>query len=208
MNSTDSLIDQLAQDGAAPRPASLPRFVAPLALAMAICAIGIALVLEAPFIGMAINGPGPMLVKWGFSIALLLLSGFALWFIGRPGKATGATMATLAVPFILLAALLGADLAIGQRAFPGETWQRCLAAMAVMSPIAFGGAILAARWLAPTNLHRAGLVAGMFGGAAAMTAYSPHCPEHGMAYVAVFYCLPILTMAALGWLLGPRLLRW
>ena len=46
------------------------------------------------------------------------------------------------------------------------------------------------------------------GGAVAMAVYSPYCPERGALFMAVFYCLPILAMAGLGWLLGPRLLRW
>jgi hypothetical protein len=107
-----------------------------------------------------------------------------------------------------VAALLVLDLAVGRSEFPGTTWRTCLIAMGVMSPIAFAGAILATRWLAPTQPRRAGLVAGLFGGAVAMSAYAPYCPEHGIAYLAVFYCLPILAMAGLGWILGPRLLRW
>lgn len=208
MSKTDSLIDRLATDGAAPRTGSIARFVAPMAGAATICAAIVILAFDSPFASVTTDGFSPIFVKWGFSIALLLLSGFALWFMGRPGRSTGGTLATLTVPFVLVAALLVLDLLIGQQSFPGETWRRCLIAMALMSPIAFAGAIIATRSLAPVRPSRAGFAAGLFGGAVAMTAYSPYCPERGMVYMAVFYCLPILAMAAIGWLLGPRLLRW
>lgn len=208
MKNTDSLIDQLAQNGAVSSPRTLPRFIAPLAGAACLCALGVAVALDGPFASVAADGFSPIIVKWGFSLAVLLLSVSALWVLGKPGRRTGGVLYALAVPFVLAAALLVLDLAMGNAPFPGATWRTCLAAMAIMSPIAFAGAILAARWMAPVNLRRAGLVAGLFGGAVAMTAYSPYCPERGMLYVAVFYCLPMLAMAGLGWISGPRLLRW
>ncbi|APE28538.1 NrsF family protein [Aurantiacibacter gangjinensis] len=208
MTDLDNLLDRMAADGAAPTKQANWRFVQPLIFAALACAFGVAIVLDGAFATVADAGMGPMFVKWGFSIALLLLSALALWVIGRPGRPTGSMMLAVAVPFAFVAALLALDLSMATSGFPGEAWQRCLTAMAVMSPVAFAGAIVAARWLAPTNLRRAGLVAGLFGGAVAMTAYAPYCLGSSMLYVAVFYILPILTMAGLGWLLGPRLLRW
>jgi hypothetical protein len=208
MSNTYTLIDQLSADGAAPPAGAAARFAAPLAGAAALCALVVALLLDGAFASTATEGFSPIIVKWGFSLALVMLSAFALWAIGKPGRRTGGMIYAMSVPFVLVAALLALDLLMGNSAFPGATWKTCLAAMAVMSPIAFAGAVLATRWLAPVKLRRAGLAAGLFGGAVAMTCYAPFCPEHGMLYMAVFYCLPILTMAALGWLLGPRLLRW
>lgn len=208
MTPTDRLIDELAEGGGTPAGHSLPRFLAPLAMAMAVCALGVALLLEGAFAPLSTHGMLPLTIKWAFSGALILLSAAALWLLGQPGRHTQGAMATLAIPFALVVALLVLDLTVGEQSFPGTTWRTCLLAMAIMSPIAFAGAIMAMRWLAPIHLHRAGLAAGLFGGAVAMTAYSPFCPELGMLYMAVFYCLPILAMAGLGWLLGPRLLHW
>lgn len=208
MTDTDSLIDQLAKAGAMPPEGALMRFILPLLVGAALCLTGTSLVLDGAFGSTATNGFSALIVKWGFSLAVLLSSAFALWAMGKPGRRTSGALYALSVPFVLVAALLVLDLLVGNSPFPGETWRTCLAAMAMMSPIAFASAIMAARWLAPTKLHQAGAAAGLFGGAVAMTAYSPYCPEHGMLYMAVFYCLPMLAMAGLGWLLGPRLLRW
>ncbi|MBH5322408.1 NrsF family protein [Aurantiacibacter sediminis] len=208
MTDTQSLIDQLAQDPARPVGSPVVPFALPVIAIMALCGMGVALVFSEPFLSVDLYGWGPMLVKWGFSIALLLLCVPALWILGKPGRRSRWAVAALALPFIPVAALLIFEMAISGLLVAGETWANCLTAMAVMSPIAFAGAILAMRTLAPTHLNRAGLVAGLFGGAVAMTAYAPFCPEIGMGYMAVFYCLPIFAMAAIGWFSGPRLLRW
>lgn len=208
MKHTDDLITDLAARGAAPSPHAARRFVTPLVLVSLLCAFAMLSLLGAPFLTIPSHGIGPMAVKWGFSLPLVLGAALALYALGQPGRDAGWRLAFLAIPFILTLLLLAADLALAEQVFPGRTWQTCLAAMACMSPLAFGGAIIATRWLAPTDLRRAGLVAGLFGGGVAMTAYAPFCPELGMAYFATFYLLPILAMAGLGWLLGPKLLHW
>ncbi|WP_052768986.1 DUF1109 domain-containing protein [Aurantiacibacter marinus] len=209
MNKTDSILDELASQGALPAAGHSLRFITPLLVALVVCAGATIAVLDDAFPGIATTGAGPILTKWGFSLALVLMAPIALWALGRPGRRTNLSVAILSVPFVLVLGLLAMDLSINsQTSFPGETWQRCLTAMALLSPLAFGGAIIAMRALAPTNLRRAGLVAGLFGGGVAMTAYAPFCPERGMLYMAVFYCLPILIMAGIGWLAGPKLLRW
>jgi len=208
MTNTDSILDELASEGALPAAGHSLRFVTPLLVALVVCTGIAAAVLDGAFADWESTGPGPISVKWGFSLALVLMAPIALWTLGRPGRKSTWTVAILSIPFLLVLGLLALDLSMNAASFPGETWQQCLTAMAILSPLAFGGAIIAMRALAPTNLKRAGLVAGLFGGGVAMTAYAPFCPERGMLYMAVFYCLPILTMAGLGWLAGPKLLRW
>lgn len=208
MNKTDSIIDELASEGASPKQGYAMRFVVPLVVTILVCAGALSVVLDGAFADVERSGIAPMSIKWGFSLALVLMAPIALWTLGRPGRKSTLQTYILFVPFALVLALLALDLSMGVQSFPGETWQQCLTAMLVLSPLAFVGAIVAMRALAPTQLRRAGLVAGLFGGGVAMTAYAPFCPERGMLYMAVFYCLPILAMAGLGWLLGPKLLRW
>lgn len=208
MTTIDSLLDRLADESAQPPAGMAWRFALPLLVVMLACALGVALVLDGAFASVASDGAGPITVKWGFSIAVLLLCGGALWVLGKPGRPSRWAVAALAIPFVPVVALLGLELSLAGPRLYGETWAQCLAAMLVMSPVAFAGAVWAMRALAPTNLRQAGLVAGLFGGAVAMTAYAPFCPERGMLYMAVFYCLPMLAMAGIGWLAGPKILRW
>lgn len=207
MTDIDTLIDQLATDSTA---AQSPRwgFALPLLATMALCALGVALVLEGAFDSVDLHGLMPLTIKWWFSGTLAAFSVAALWLLGRPGRKTKAALWSMAIPFVFVAGLLALELALVGPILRGPTWPTCLTAMAIMSPIGFAGAIMATRWLAPTDLRRAGCAAGLFGGAVAMAAYSPYCPELGALYMVVFYCLPIIAMAGLGWILGPRLLRW
>ena len=207
MIETSSLIDQLAQDGAKPRHAR-HGFALPLLTAIVICIAGVTVALDGAFDPVTLHGVMPLTVKWWFSATLALLSASALWLLGRPGRKPGVALWSMMMPFVFVAGLLLMELAKVGPVLNGPTWRTCLLAMAIMSPIGFAGAILATRFLAPTDLRRVGGIAGLFGGAVAMAVYSPYCPERGALFMAVFYCLPILAMAGLGWLLGPRLLRW
>ena len=208
MTDTQSLLDQLAQEDVKPAGSFNTQFVAVLLAVIALCALGVSLAFDGAFSFVERDGIGPMTVKWGFSIALLLLCAGALWVLGRPGRPSRLAMAALAFPFVPVALFQGLELSMVTPTVFGETWRQCLAAMLTMSPIAFFGAICATRLLAPVNLRQAGMAAGLFGGAVAMTAYAPFCPERSMAYMTVFYVLPILAMGTVGWLAGPKLLRW
>ena len=208
MTNIDSLLDNLAAEGPRPSGGQGLRFAGPLFAVLALCALGAALALDGAFSTMPRDGMGPIAIKWGFSITLLALAAGALYVLGHPGRPFRSAVAMVAVPFIPMVALLAFETAIAGPRITGDTWAQCLTAMLIMSPIAFAAAIMATRALAPVNLRRAGLIAGLFGGGVAMAVYSPFCPERGMGYVALFYMLPILAMAGIGWLTGPRLLRW
>lgn len=208
MTGTEKLIADLASKGAAASPYAMRRFVMPLVIVSLLSALALLAMLEPPFGSVGLHGIWPMAVKWGFSLPLVIASALALHSLSKPGRKSASHSALLALPFIALLVLLMAELATGDASMPASGWERCLAAMGIFGPLAFAGAIIAARWMAPTNLRSAGFVAGLFGGGVAMSAYAPFCLGEGMIYMALFYGLPIAAMAGAGWLLGPRLLRW
>ncbi len=208
MIDTDDLISGLANEGAKPVENMTRKFVLPLVLAVLFCATVLLLIFGEPFKTVAIYGPGPMIVKWGFSLPLMIGGGFALFTLGKPAAALRWWITVLVLPFAAFLVLLGLYVANPSGSFPGQTWGQCLIAMATLGPLSFVSAIVATRFMAPTNLRLAGFVAGLFGGGVAMSAYAPFCPELGMMYMGTFYVLPITIMAAVGWFLGPKLLRW
>lgn len=208
MTSTDDLIAALAAGGAMPERHANWRFLAPMAAVTLGCIAATALLLGALFPVANAYESAAIVGKWIFSVPLLLLAVLALFTLGKPGRTTRVSLAALALPFAYIAVLGLPSLFSAPQSFPGEAWNRCLLAMSIMSPIGFAAAVVAMRRLAPTNLRRAGFVAGLFGGAVAMTAYTPFCPGRGMLYFVLYYFTPILLMAAIGWLAGPRLLRW
>jgi hypothetical protein len=67
---------------------------------------------------------------------------------------------------------------------------------------------LAFRSLSPTRLVHAGAAAGAVSGALAVIAYAMHCPIDSAGYVLVWYPTAVLICAAVGALIGPRVLRW
>jgi hypothetical protein len=208
VTSTDDVLDQLAASGAATPGKTRLVFVGWLLAALLTCTAGAGWLLTGAFATIEENGIGPMLVKWGFSLSRLRLCVIALQVLGKPERRGRWPLLVAALPFIPVLLLLSLELATVGPMIEAASWPRCLLAMAVMSPIGFAGAVLAMRSMAPTGLREAGLVAGLFGGAVAMTAFAPYCAEHGMTFMIVYYCLPIMLMAGLGWILGPRLLRW
>ncbi len=208
MERTEDLIARLSGEGSIKQQGIARHVVLPLLLACILCFGATALVLDDPFPTHELRGWLPMIIKWGFSVSLLLVAAFALNTLGRPARPARLAMAGLALPFAYIGCFVALALIQGDQPFPGVAWQRCLLAMGIMSPIGFAAAILATRWLAPTNTHRTGLMAGFFGGALAMTAYAPFCPGEGAMYFMAFYLAPIMAMAGIGWLAGPKLLRW
>jgi hypothetical protein len=62
--------------------------------------------------------------------------------------------------------------------------------------------------MAPTRLGLAGAAAGLFAGGVGATVYGLYCEETAAAFVVVWYSLGMLACAALGAVVGRRLLRW
>jgi hypothetical protein len=81
----------------------------------------------------------------------------------------------------------------------------CIPLLAVPLLIAI---LWAFRFFAPTRLRLAGFSAGLLAGATAAVMYTLHCEETAAAFVATWYSAGMLLPALLGWLIGPRVLRW
>ena len=70
------------------------------------------------------------------------------------------------------------------------------------------GLVWALRGLAPTRPGLTGALAGLAAGGAGAAAYALHCPEPTAPFLAVWYTLGVAGAGALGWIAGPRALRW
>jgi hypothetical protein len=105
-------------------------------------------------------------------------------------------------------ALAGADAPRRAELLLGQTWAACPVNIAVLSLPVFVAALWGLKGLAPTRLAWAGAAAGLFGGAAGASVYAFHCPELAAPFLGVWYVVGMLVPAALGALVGPRVLRW
>lgn len=74
--------------------------------------------------------------------------------------------------------------------------------------LAFVLVVWAVRQAAPTNLRRAGALAGLVAGGLNAAGYALHCTADTLPFVALWYGGTIVLCTRAGALLGPRLLRW
>lgn len=131
----------------------------------------------------------------------------------RPGLRVGVRWAGIALPSLVVwagGALVLVSAPVAQRLplLMGISWRSCPFNIALLSVPLFIGIFWAVRGMAPTRLRLTGAVAGLLAGATATMVYCLHCPEMGVPFWGVWYLLGILIPAAVGLLLGPRLLRW
>lgn len=133
--------------------------------------------------------------------------------LSRPGIRLGQALPGLVAPVLamwILAAitLLDADPAERGALFLGKTWAVCPFLIALLAAPVFAATLGALRELAPTRLRLAGAAAGVFSGATGALVYCFHCPEIEPPFIAFWYLLGILIPAAVGAMLGEKLLRW
>lgn len=90
----------------------------------------------------------------------------------------------------------------------GRSWQACLISVVLYGLIPFAAMIAIARRGAPVDLRLTGAAAGVASAALATIAYSVHCPEDTIPFIASWYPLAMAIMAAVGALAFPRFVRW
>lgn len=209
---TDELIEALALDAA---PA---RAVSPRLAGAAVLGGLMAFALLALWLGfrpdLAQAPATRMFWMKAFYTSLLALGGF--WAVERAARPVGSPRKgmTLALSVFALLAVIGLWRFMGAAPddrmpmLMGESWRRCPRNILVLGLPILTVVLLAVRGLAPTRLALAGAAAGLFSGGLAATIYGLHCPEHTMAFVAVWYSLGVAAVTALGAALGPWALRW
>lgn len=152
-------------------------------------------------------------VKIGYVASLGVVSLLAVARLSRPGARLGKVPAALALVVVAMWALaaivlVGAEPAQRPELVFGNSWQKCVPLIALLSVPAFVATLWAMHGLAPTRLRLAGATAGLLSGAVAALVYSLHCAELAAPFVGSWYLLGMLVPAAVGAVVGPRVLRW
>jgi hypothetical protein len=153
-------------------------------------------------------------MKLAYPLSLALIAGLASERLARPaGGAARDRILWLALPLLLVFALASVELvtaypAVRRTLLMGGSARVCplLVLASAVAPLI--GLIWAMRGLAPTRLREAGAAIGLAAGGAGAFAYAWHCTESAAPFVALWYTLGMAVATLLGWLLGPRLLRW
>jgi hypothetical protein len=209
---TNDLISLLAEDAPVPL-----RFGPRMMLALAVGA-GFSAALLVVTVGIRHNmadaiETARVLFKVVVTLVLAVAATALVFRIGRPGMPLKVRSLSLAIPLVLLAGGVIAELVVsspvswGARMI-GRHASFCLFFIPVLSLAPLVGFMLVLRSGAPENPGIAGAVAGLAAGGIAAAIYAWHCPDDSPFFVATWYTTAIGVVTLAGYLVGGRVLRW
>jgi hypothetical protein len=152
-------------------------------------------------------------LKLSYALAFAVIAGFASERLARPAASARGWIKWLAVPILLaivIAAFQLAAAAPDSRAamVVGQSARVCPWRILFFALPPLAGLVWAMRGLAPTRLREAGAAIGLAAGGAGAFIYALHCTESTTPFLAIWYTLGMTASAAIGWALGPFVLRW
>ncbi|ADG09177.1 DUF1109 domain-containing protein [Caulobacter segnis] len=210
---TDDLIAALAADGA---PVRTPRRrLAVVAVAGALVALVLVLTwLHTRHDLMPAMRGGMFWMKAAYTAVLGLAGYLAIERLARPegsgrrGWLLGGAVVAVFVVAGVWQALVSPDVQAALHMLRGHSWHSCSRNILVLGLPMLALGLLAVRSMAPTRPVAAGFATGLFAGGVAATVYGLHCAENTFTFVALWYSLGVLLLAALGAVLGRWVLRW
>jgi hypothetical protein len=210
---TDDLIAAIAADAGAPRaPIERMLWIGAGVGVVATGALFLAMLPMRPDLAYAL-GDWHFLLKWVFSLTLLVSAMALIMRLARPQGASTAQMLIL----------LGAPLALGVGvvaeliALPAPYWMPtmigtnavgCIVFVPILSALPLAAMLVALRYGAPARPVLTGGVAGLVAAGIAATFYATHCQNDSPLFLAAWYVLATAIVVVVGALLGSRLLRW
>lgn len=156
---------------------------------------------------------GFIALKLVFTLILISAGTVLLSRLIRPGQDGRKSYAVILLSFLVLMLAGAGSLVIHApvswgHMIMGTNWTMCVLCIPLFATLPFIGLIWTLRLGAPTNLRRAGAVAGLVAGALGAIAYAFHCPDDSIPFIALWYGVMIAGCTGVGAILGPRLLRW
>ncbi len=152
-------------------------------------------------------------MKLAYALAFAVIAAFAAERLARPAASARERIKWLAVPVLLVIVIAAFRLAAADpdsRAvmLMGQSARVCPWRILFFALPPLAGLVWAMRGLAPTHLRQAGAAIGLAAGGAGAFVYALACTESTAPFLAIWYTLGMAASAALGWALGPLVLRW
>jgi hypothetical protein len=213
---TEELIEALART---PETATPDRLYRRLALAL-IVGLVLGLVLTRIFMGFRpdIGVAAPMVaMKAGFSALIATFAGGLALRLAKPIAGATGTMRRLSMPLGLvtlsaiaigLITLMATEPGHRFAAFTGGGFPWCIILIPLCGLPTALLLVWAMREAAPTRLALAGAAVGALSGGVGAMVYAMFCSIDSVSFVTVWYVVGIGIAAAIGAMVGVRLLRW
>jgi hypothetical protein len=211
---TDALIKALAQGADAhTKKRSAVALILAFAAALAVGMCAAALIVWGLGAVRGADGMMPAMMKAGFSACLVATVLPLLVRLAQPGRPLRSALLLLIGMLALIAvvffvAMMGEEPEARMRAMTGGGFPWCLVFIPILAIPAAAALFWVVRGLAPTRLGAAGAAIGAAAGGLGAIAYSMYCPIDSAVFVTLWYTAGIGVSAALGALVGSRLLRW
>jgi hypothetical protein len=210
---TDQLIRTLAADNThRSRPVGFSLMLAllaaaPVSLFMFFAELGIR-----PDVMAAMRNPFFNL-KFAVTLALAISAIAISLHLSRPEASLRGFGWLLLIPAGILIAGIGGEMMMPQRLpmmtrLVGKNAWTCVVAIPALSLPILAGALIALRHGAPARPAVAGAIAGMLSAGLAATLYASHCMDDSPLFVATWYTIATALVAAIGAMVGSRLLRY
>ena len=210
---TDRLIRALAADNAhRSPPVGFVLTLALLAAAPVSMAIFFAELGVRPDVMTAMRNPFFDL-KFLVTLALALPAIAIAIHLSRPEVLLRRWAWLLLIPLGLLGIGIGGEMMMPQRLpmmtrLVGSNSRVCLTAIPLLSLPLLAAALIGLRHGAPARPALAGAFAGLLSAGLAATLYAAHCTDDSPLFVATWYTLATALVAAIGALVGARVLRF
>jgi hypothetical protein len=152
-------------------------------------------------------------LKFAVTLALAASAIAVSLHLSRPEASLRSFGWWLLVPAGLLVAGVSGEMMMPQRApmmtrLVGSNSRVCLISIPLMSLPLLAGALFGLRHGAPTRPAVAGAVAGLVAAGLAATLYASHCSDDSPLFVATWYTIGTALVAAIGALIGSKVLRY
>jgi hypothetical protein len=180
---------------------------APVSLAMFLSKLGVR-----PDVMTAMHNPFFDL-KFVVTLALAFAAIAVSLHLSRPEMSLKGWWWLLLIPVGILAAGIAGEMMMPQPVpmmvrLIGSNSRICLTAIPLMSLPLLAAALIGLRHGATTRPAAAGAIAGLLSAGLAATLYASHCTDDSPLFVATWYPIAIALVAAVGALVGPKVLRF
>jgi hypothetical protein len=130
-----------------------------------------------------------IVIKLVFAIGIVGLALTYLTRLARPGAQRKTSSLLIAMPFLIIVVLAAISLGLAPTShwdamIAGDEWLECLLSIPIIAIFPFAISIWAVRRAAPTNLVRTGAFAGLIAGGVSAMAYTLHCTDDSLSFVA------------------------